>query len=284
MDHSSNPTILTGYDMHYVDYRFCGDCSYIVLSDRAATSILAETLTNGRNETGGILIGNFHNGIWYIYDSIDPGMKAHRDPINFSFDPDYVNHLTKKIGMIYHYPPTILGVWHRHPNSMDTFSSTDMRSIANLVNSAQVGILSMLINVDPQLRMTFYYCNKLGEVMPVYYDIGDEYFPPVFQDLASTQTLCNRITSGRISVKPHQTFPPEKVGGSIANLRAEKARQELPPVEEPVSPPDAEPKETTTFDLSTHTVLDRPTTPYTGTNSIEIGKAVPYTIQCIDNV
>jgi proteasome lid subunit RPN8/RPN11 len=149
------------------------DCIYVVLSERAYKSILAETFTYGDCETGGILLGHFVNKVWYVIENVDPGIITVNRSTFFQYDENYVNHQIKKISRIYNYPLTILGIWHRHPGSMDTFSSTDLSSINIHVSRARVGILSMLVNVDPSLRMTFYYCDKKNTLMKVPYDYGD---------------------------------------------------------------------------------------------------------------
>lgn len=210
---------LRGSSMHYIPYHTNMECNYIVVSERAAKAIISETLSHGRDETGGVLLGNFNNGIWYVVESIDPGLDIVNHSVNFEYDPVYVNHLAQKLGVLYHHPLTILGVWHRHPGSMDHFSFQDLDSMASMTNDARIGMISMLVNLDPELRMTFYYCNKSGEVMPVYYDIGDDYFIPEVLTYATNETLCSRIGPGNTRIKPHQVFPPEAIGGSIANLR-----------------------------------------------------------------
>lgn len=234
---------LRGSSMQYVPYHTNMECNYIVLSNRAAKAIISETLSHGRDETGGILLGNFNNGIWYVVESIDPGLDIVNHSVNFEYDPVYVNHLTKKLGVLYHHPLTILGVWHRHPGSMDHFSFQDLNSIANMTNNARIGIISMLVNLDPELRMTFYYCNKSGEVMPVYYDIGDDYFLPEILTYADNETLCSRIGPGNTRIQPHQVFPPEVIGGSIANLRA--AASMPPPATQPPQVPQSDSEQST---------------------------------------
>ena len=170
----------------YVDYDVSKldtyDCTYVVLSDRAYKSIFAETLALGNCETGGIFLGHFVNGIWYVIECIDAGLITVNTAASFQYDEKYVNHQVKKIGRLYNYPLTILGIWHRHPGSMDTFSSTDLHSISIHVSRFRVGVLSMLVNVDPKLRMTFYYCGKEHTLMKVPYDIGDHL---IIKDLMS---------------------------------------------------------------------------------------------------
>jgi len=151
------------------------DCIYIILSERAYKSIVAETLTFGDSETGGILLGHFVNKIWYVIEAIDPGMSTVNTRSNFRYDEDYVNHQIKKVSRLYNYPLAILGIWHRHPGSLDTFSATDLTSISGHLSRSTIGLLSMLVNVDPALRMTFYYCNKnMQTIMKVPHEHGDK--------------------------------------------------------------------------------------------------------------
>jgi integrative and conjugative element protein (TIGR02256 family) len=169
------------------------DCAYVVLSDRAFKSILAETLTHGDSETGGILLGHFVEGIWYIIEVVDPGIASINHSAFFQYDESYVNHQIKKISRIYNYPLTILGMWHRHPGSLDRFSGTDLSSIQVHVRRARVGILSMLVNVDPDLRMTFYYCNKNYTLMKVPHDRGDDLIIRELIELADNEKIQQNV-------------------------------------------------------------------------------------------
>ena len=173
-------------------------CIYIVLSERAYKSILAETFTHGNRETGGILLGHFVNKIWYIIEVIDPGLITVNNSTYFEFDIEYVNHRMRTINRLYNYPLTILGVWHRHPGSMDTFSTTDISSIHTHVSESQNGILSMLVNVDPELRMTFYYCSKECTLMKVPYDVGDNVIIKDIIVLADERKIQENIGTGKV--------------------------------------------------------------------------------------
>jgi len=165
------------------------DCIYVVLSDRAYKSILAETLSLGDCETGGIFLGHFINRVWYVIECVDAGLTTVNTSVSFHYDEKYVNHQVKKIGRLYNHPLTILGIWHRHPGSMDTFSSTDLHSIGIHVSRFRVGVLSMLVNVDPKLRMTFYYCGKEHTLMKVPYDVGDHLIIKDLLSLADTDKI-----------------------------------------------------------------------------------------------
>lgn len=233
---------LTKSDMHYSDADPTGDCIYVVISERAKLTILNEVLSHGDKETGGILLGNFINRVWYINEVIDGGLDEntiHRTGF-FRYDNEYINHRLSKVNNIYADPLTIVGVWHRHPGSMDTFSSQDLESMAGLVNDARVGMLSMLVNVDPDFRMTFYYCNKKGEVAVVPHDFGDEYFMPRLTKYVQSDDLI-KLYNKKYKVKNKTPLiKPEELAGSIAyeNAAAQKAAApanvpEAAPVSEP---------------------------------------------------
>jgi len=150
---------------------------------------MAETMTYGDSETGGIFLGHFVEGMWYIIEVVDPGLVTINHSAFFQYDEDYVNHQIKKISRLYNYPLTILGIWHRHPGSLDEFSGTDLSSIQVHVQRSRVGILSMLVNVDPDLRMTFYYCGKNYTLMRVPYDCGDDLIIRELIELADDEKI-----------------------------------------------------------------------------------------------
>ena len=196
--------------MKYVDYSMENpECVHAILSDRAYAAILSEVLRNGRNETGGVLIGNIYKRVWYIVDSIDPGLNTVNEQAYFTWETNYVNHLASYNGCLYKYPLTILGFWHRHPGSMDRFSSTDERTIRLNLKDFPHGLLSMLINIDPELRMTFYYCIQ-DEIMPIRCDHGDEYFPRELLEYATPEELIGRSRRS-LCIKPERWMPPEKL-------------------------------------------------------------------------
>jgi proteasome lid subunit RPN8/RPN11 len=172
------------------------------LSDRAHKSILAETLALGDCETGGILLGHFVNSVWYVIECIDAGLTTVNTSVSFHYDERYVNHQVKKIGRLYNHPLTILGIWHRHPGSMDTFSSTDLNSIGIHVARFRVGVLSMLVNVDPKLRMSFYYCAKDHTLMKVPYDVGDHLVIKDLLSLADSDRIQENVCENK-KYKPH---------------------------------------------------------------------------------
>lgn len=132
-------------------------CQKIVLSQRAYAQIMSETYSKIRTETGGLLLGHYLNGIWYVVEACDPGINAVFSVAYHEGDEAYENHVCGVMSRLYKHPLVFLGMWHRHPGSMDVFSSTDDVTNRRYVDSVGNGCISALVNLDPDFRLTFYY-------------------------------------------------------------------------------------------------------------------------------
>ena len=179
------------------------ECQKIILSDRAFAQIYNETQYRKIVETGGLLLGHYMNGIWYIVESSDPGYKGIYRHAYHESDEDYANHVCDIISRTYKYPLNFLGMWHRHPGSMDSFSGTDDNTNAKYAISAGNGCVSLLINLDPAFRITAYYVE--ASIGAIYYtkmdiNVGDSFF----QDsrvltIASKSDIDSRIIDGSLN-------------------------------------------------------------------------------------
>jgi len=188
-------------------------CVHVILSDRAYTSIINDVLQNGKLETGMVLLGNIVGKIWYVTECIPGGPESFNTRNDFVLDLAFVNYLVKKTSSLYRHPVSILGFYHRHPGSMDYFSATDLATIRDNLVSCPNGLLSMLVNVDPDLRMTFYYCRD-NRLMRVGYDHGDEYFPKELLEMASPRQLIEHSASPEarhMNVVYNRILSPEKL-------------------------------------------------------------------------
>ena len=150
----------------------------VVISDRAYADIINETLQNIRTETGGILLGTQTDRTWYVVESLDPGPRAILRAAYFEYDDKYVTHLANKVRLRYRTKLRLLGLWHRHPGSLDRFSSTDDETNSTYVRTCGGSAISGLVNIDPAFRMTFYVAT--GD--PVRYEriaieVGDRHLP-----------------------------------------------------------------------------------------------------------
>lgn len=177
-------------------------CKKVVLSDRAYNQIFSETYSKIRTETGGLLLGHFENGVWYVVEASDPGINATFTTSYHEGDDAYENHICGVISRMYKYPLVFLGMWHRHPGSMDVFSGTDDQTNYKYAASAGNGCISALINIDPDFRITFYYAEQGSRVNSVYYtkvdvEVGDDKFEnPEILKLASSNEILQRTRNG----------------------------------------------------------------------------------------
>ena len=79
---------------------------------------------------------------------------------------------------------------HRHPGSLDTFSSDDDRTNHSFAEVIGNGAVSMLVNLDPTARLTCYYLSKNGEYRTVPVMVGDKYFAGTgFLELTTSEAL-----------------------------------------------------------------------------------------------
>lgn len=132
----------------------------VVFSARAYSSILSEVLDKVRTETGGVFLGYCEDGIWQVVESIDPGPRSCFEIAYFEYDQDYVNHLINKISRIYERQLDLIGLWHRHPGSLDRFSATDDGTNEQYAALSSHGAISALVNIDPRFRLTVYQVNN----------------------------------------------------------------------------------------------------------------------------
>ena len=148
------------------------NCQIVVFSDKAYNAVIRETFEWEPVETGGILLGHIlDNGCWIVMDVLPPGYGEGREGDNvyheygyFEYNRKFVNYLAKSVAEQYDIPLELLGLWHRHPGSMDHFSGTDDGTNATFAQQNPQGIISGLINVDPQLRMTMYYLSHADAI------------------------------------------------------------------------------------------------------------------------
>lgn len=166
----------------------------VILSERAYAEIINETVQNIRTETGGILLGTTVGNVWFVLESLDPGPGAILSPAYFEYDDKYVTHLANKVRLRYKSKLRLLGLWHRHPGSLDRFSSTDDGTNRTFVQTCGGAAISGLINLDPDFRMTFY----LATADPFKYERiacepGDRRIPGNLLEMWDSQGLLDQL-------------------------------------------------------------------------------------------
>lgn len=182
----------------------CKKCRQIVISDRAYTSIIAEALSRDPLETGGILLGNYDKDIWYIVEATDPGLSTMHNTVHHEMDDKYHNHIYPVLSRLYKNDLSLIGLWHRHPGSLNTFSWDDNRTNKNYAEAIGNGTLSFLLNFVPGPKLTCYYYDHEGSGsyhMPEV-KIGDKYFKGTdYLTLADEKTLTARKAQLQSEIK-----------------------------------------------------------------------------------
>jgi len=219
----------------------------VIFSERAYVALMTETLGKINTETGGIFLGHFENDTWYIIETIDPGPKSVFYPAYFEYDQAYINHLINKINLLYKNPLRLIGLWHRHPGSMDYFSSTDDDTHAKFAVINPYGVISALVNIDPEFRITFYSISLTGsktrgrltssKKIKENYQVGDKHIPPDLLSYNSADILEKRINTA--SQKRTEPDNKNKLFNSIIKKAAE-ANHDVIDVKDPAPTPVSE--------------------------------------------
>lgn len=151
--------------------------THVVFSDRAMTSLLVEIYEKINTETGGVFLGYRKGDVWYVIEAIDPGPKSTFQVSYFEYDQDYINHLINKVSRLYKEQLDLIGLWHRHPGSFDSFSSTDDGTNKQYALLHEDGAISALVNIDPTFRLTVYEVKQPVKYRKISYTVGDEHIP-----------------------------------------------------------------------------------------------------------
>ena len=173
------------------------NCNTIVFSDKAYNAIIRETFAWDPVETGGILLGHIlDNGNWIVMEVLPPGYSeghegnnVHHDLGYFEYNQRFVNYLADSVASQYKIPLELLGLWHRHPNGFEHFSSTDDGTNKTFASQNYNGAISGLVHVDPQFRLNMYYIGHehVGVGRPNYqtvdFEVGSELIPEEYFEM-----------------------------------------------------------------------------------------------------
>jgi len=162
-------------------------CSVIVFSNRALDEIKKETYRKSPVETGGILLGKIIDDQWYVIATTEPGPNSIFQISYFEYDQEFVTKEANRISKEYVHELELLGLWHRHPGSMDTFSRTDDGTNIEFARLNSKGAISGLVNLDPDFRLTMYHVDNPLNYNQVEIFTDDELIPPDLLILKSTK-------------------------------------------------------------------------------------------------
>jgi hypothetical protein len=139
---------------------------------------MTETFKKDPLETGGILLGHIlDNGIWLVMEVLPPGWRSTFQYAYFEYDEQFVNYVAENESKKYEQELSLLGLWHRHPGSMDTFSGTDDGTNRTFGSLHPKGAISGLVNIDPRFRLTMYHCSIPLRYTKVDVEVGDDLIP-----------------------------------------------------------------------------------------------------------
>lgn len=189
----------------------------VVFSDRAFAAIMAETTEKIKTETGGLFLGSFEDGIWYVIEAIDPGPKSVFEVAYFEYDQQYTQHLINKIANLYDKRLTLIGLWHRHPGSFDQFSSTDDGTNSKYARMRKEGAISALVNIDPKFRLTMYHVDQPCRYSVIEYDVGNHLIPDEMLRYKSPEKFAN-LMAGIISDEYKDFHPSVSLNGFLKTV------------------------------------------------------------------
>lgn len=177
----------------------------VIFSENAYLGIIAETYEKVGTETGGIFLGKYHQGKWYILETLDPGPNSIFRPAYFEYDHPYVNHLANKTARFYKNGLDLVGLWHRHPGSFSSFSSTDDSTNLEYTRICTNGAISVLVNLDPEFRMTVYHVPPSLKYNRLEYLVGSTYIP---QEILEKNRVADFIPTKSVSqhLNPNPTI------------------------------------------------------------------------------
>lgn len=184
--------------------------TFIVFSNRAYNAMAAETFTHHPNETGGFFLGHIlDNGCWIVTEVVPPGPQSTHEIAAFEYDAPLVNYMVNTVAAQSKIPPRMLGLWHRHPGTMNTFSTVDDETNARLATDQPYGILSGLVNMIPDFHLTLYHTAGFQQYSEVSFAVGDTLIPDMYLELRySSEGLHPALAPKKKPVCLSESLPP----------------------------------------------------------------------------
>jgi hypothetical protein len=203
----------------------------VYLTENAYRDIVLETAAHPRVETGGILLGGSVGEDWFVVEVLDPGPRTSRSGASFEYNHTYASHLAGAVARRYHDNwPRLVGLWHRHPGSLDVFSSVDDETHREYLRLLQGAFISMLVNIDPEYRMTFYRVQS-GFRGPRYaraqFVIGDEHFPTAFLKRKDAHEIALSLRRTPVLREPVISHAPETMTPALQDQAQSQAIDEV---------------------------------------------------------
>ena len=208
----------------------------VVFSQRAYLSMLAEVYERVETETGGILLGHREGDTWYVLESVEPGPKSIFTPTYFEYDDGYVTYRANKLSRLYKCSINLLGLWHRHPSLMKTFSSTDdgtNKIYSDMLN----GAISGIVTLGNGFEITMYYVPSNVRYERIEWVIDDSLIPERYLSYYSTEyykNLINDAAQRTYGARVCHTSRPENTNSTYYNSNPSRADSSKIPKDRPV--------------------------------------------------
>lgn len=215
------------------------NCQLIVFSNKAYNAIIDETIKKDPIETGGILLGHvLDNGTWIVMEVLPPGIHSTHEYAYFEYDEAFVNYLANSVASKYEQELSLLGLWHRHPGSMDYFSGTDDGTNAKFASISPCGAISGLVNVDPKFRLTMRHVSYPLHYEIIDFEVGDDIIPESYFELKhypkvglhpdfSPRQLEDEKKNSGTNIVPTSEHPSNMVQKTETTNRPEKGKKSI---------------------------------------------------------
>lgn len=210
--------------MEFNKYKMNKHCSAIVFSDRALREIQNETYKRIKTETGGMLLGHIVDDVWYVLATTEPGHNSILQAAYFEPDYEYTVKVSNRISKEFVHHLDLLGLWHRHPGSMDYFSGTDDITNLKYAKTNPKGAISGLVNLDPDFRLTMYHVSvPLNYEKAELFD-GDDLIPDDLLKLKQPKNFGEIEQPIEESRQPVFSNPPIQVNPPILPEQHEESK------------------------------------------------------------
>ena len=123
-------------------------CTGVVLSPLAWALMVSQSCVANPNETGGALLGYRDGTTVHVTVALPSGPRSQASPVMLKYNEEFQNYVFGVITELMGQKGGLLGLWHRHPGSLDRFSGVDAVAHEQFGKVLNGEVLSLLITLD----------------------------------------------------------------------------------------------------------------------------------------